>query len=84
MLRRAMSDLDPRNPDPRVPVQPTRFCPRCKSQNVELGDYLGVRCVKCRDCGYDECQQYEVYPEEHGRNWTARYKTGGPRRTMRK
>ena len=79
--------MDPRNPDPRLPPQPTRFCPRCKSQNVELGDYLGVRCVKCRECGYDECQQYEIYPDqnvsqrEKGR--FTPYRTGGGSRVRK-
>ena len=39
-------------------------CPKCKSSNVKIINYMGVKCVKCNNCGFDESKQYEVYPEE--------------------
>ena len=41
-----------------------KSCPKCNSSNVKIIDYLGVKCVKCNNCGYDESRQYDVYPEE--------------------
>ena len=57
------------------------LCPKCKSGNVEVSEYMGVKCIICNDCGYDESQQYEVYPEEKGsqkeKSRHSPYKAGG-------
>ena len=56
-------------------------CPKCKSSNVKIIDYLGVKCIVCSKCGFDESKQYDVYPgekksqKEKGR-YTV-YKAGG-------
>ncbi|HII65805.1 TPA: hypothetical protein HA372_04940 [Candidatus Woesearchaeota archaeon] len=56
-------------------------CPRCFSDDVELVDYMGVKCIVCRACGFDETQLYEVYPEERGsqreKGKFTPYKAGG-------
>ena len=41
-----------------------KICPKCESSNAKIIDYMWVRCVVCRKCGYDESKQYEVFPEE--------------------
>lgn len=46
---------------------------------------MGVKCIVCNNCGFDESKQYDVYPEgktsqkEKGR-YTP-YKAGGFKRT---
>jgi len=59
-------------------------CPRCGSDSTKLVNYMGVNCLLCLSCGYDERQAYDVYPDqkptELGRN---PYKIGGPRRAMK-
>ena len=42
-----------------------KSCPKCKSGNVKIIDYLGVKCIVCNDCEFDESKQYDVYPEEN-------------------
>ena len=59
-------------------------CPKCSSSKIKLVDYIGVKCIICSKCGYDETKQYDVYPEdktsqkEKGR-YTP-YKAGGSKR----
>ena len=43
-------------------------CPKCSSNNVKIINYLGVKCVVCNNCGFDETKQYEVFSEEKRRN----------------
>jgi DNA-directed RNA polymerase subunit M/transcription elongation factor TFIIS len=62
-------------------------CPKCKSPHVILEEYQGLDCIVCNDCGYDESQQYEVYPE-HKSSQKAKgkfnvYKSGGKNRTKK-
>ena len=65
----------------------SRNCPKCKSSNIKIVDYLSVKCIICKDCGFDESKQYDVFPEnkvsqkEKGRY--SPYKTGGFRRTRK-
>ena len=60
-------------------------CPQCKSNNVKIINYIGVKCVVCGNCGFDESKQYEVFPEEKkSQKVKGRYniyKVGGPKRT---
>ena len=44
--------------------QNKKICPKCKSNNVKIIKYMGVKCVLCSNCGFDESKQYEVFPEE--------------------
>jgi Zn ribbon nucleic-acid-binding protein len=62
-------------------------CPKCKSDNTKLIDYLGTKTLKCGDCGFDESKELDVFPEqretqrEKGR-YTP-YKSGGKARTRK-
>ncbi|HJO01379.1 MAG: hypothetical protein QF655_01970 [Candidatus Woesearchaeota archaeon] len=62
-----------------------KICLKCKSSNIKLISYMGVKCIVCNNCGFDESKQYDVYPEgktsqkEKGR-YTP-YKAGGFKRT---
>lgn len=62
-------------------------CPKCKSENIKLVDYLSIKAVKCNDCGFDETNEYEVFPEqrETQREKTkfTPYKKGGKARTRK-
>ena len=62
-------------------------CPKCNSGNIKLVDYLGVKCVICKNCGFDETSQFEVYPEQKtSQKEKARhtpYKAGGSRRSQK-
>ena len=64
-----------------------KICPKCKSSNAKIIDYMGVRCVVCRKCGYDESKQYEVFPEEKKsqkeKGIYTPYKAGGFKRTKK-
>ncbi len=39
-------------------------CPKCKSDKAKITNYMGLKCVVCNNCGFDESRQYEVFPEE--------------------
>ena len=54
-------------------------CPKCGSLEVGVENYLGVDCILCKDCGYDECKELEVYPEEKTHTDRPVYRTGGPK-----
>ncbi len=58
-------------------------CPKCKSLQVDVEGYQGVSCVICKDCGYDQCRELEVYPEtktnQKAKAQGTVYRTGGPK-----
>ena len=62
-------------------------CPKCDSANIKLVDYLGIKAVKCNDCGFDETEQYEVFPDEKvsqkEKGRYSPYKKGGKGRTKK-
>tara|TARA_Y100000310_G_scaffold151291_1_gene150868 strand:+ start:6569 stop:6784 length:216 start_codon:yes stop_codon:yes gene_type:complete len=64
--------------------KPGNVCPRCGSDKINLVAYLNIKCVVCNNCGFDERNNYEVYPEdkvsqkEKGR--FSPYKAGGGNR----
>jgi len=39
-------------------------CPRCYSDKIRLVDYMDFKCIVCDNCGFDERNYYEVYPED--------------------
>src|SRR3990167_7596434 len=39
-------------------------CPKCDSEKIKIIIYLGIKCIKCGNCGYDESAQLEVYPSQ--------------------
>lgn len=69
-------------------MKKTNKCPVCSSKNIKLVDYIGVKCILCLDCGFDERKHYEVFPEEKvsqkekGRH--SPYKKGGSERARKK
>lgn len=60
-------------------------CPHCDSEDIQIVEYMDIKCVVCNHCGFDERKEYDVYPEdksnqkEKGRYNV--YQTGGSRRT---
>lgn len=60
-------------------------CPECDSSKIKLINYMGIKCVICNECGFDESKQYEVFPEENksqkAKGSYSPYKSGGLRRT---
>ncbi|MAH33526.1 hypothetical protein CL615_03980 [archaeon] len=62
-------------------------CPKCSSGNIKTISYLGIECIICNDCGYDETKQYEVYPEKNKsqkqKGKYTPYKTGGFKRSRK-
>ncbi|MFQ5621653.1 MAG: hypothetical protein ACE5FT_07505 [Candidatus Nanoarchaeia archaeon] len=54
-------------------------CPKCGSLEVDVEGYMGTDCVICKDCGYDECAELEVYPEGKTSKDKPVYRTGGPK-----
>lgn len=61
-----------------------KSCPKCSSNNVKIADYLGVKCLICKNCGFDQTSQYEVYPEQKtsqkAKAGYTPYKAGGHKR----
>ena len=64
-----------------------KLCPKCKSSDIKVISYMDIKCVVCKNCGFDETMQYDVFPEEKvsqkEKGGYSRYKTGGPRRTKK-
>ena len=62
-------------------------CPRCGSTNLKPYSYLGVKTIKCNNCGFDESSFYDVYPEQKtsqkAKGKYMVYKKGGSQRTRK-
>lgn len=62
-------------------------CPKCKSKNIKSVDYMGVKCILCKDCGFDERDKLEEYPEDRSsqkaKGEYSKYKVGGGKRTRK-
>lgn len=62
-------------------------CPKCGSSGIKIIDYMGVKCIICKDCGFDQTKDYEVYPEQKtsqkAKAGYTPYKTGGHKRTRK-
>lgn len=63
-------------------------CPVCKSTNVSVEIIEDLEFIKCNECGFDEAEEYEVYPEEKsgqkGKSSYTPYKRGGGARSRAK
>ncbi|PIN79045.1 hypothetical protein COV16_05180 [Candidatus Woesearchaeota archaeon CG10_big_fil_rev_8_21_14_0_10_34_8] len=60
-------------------------CPKCGSNKAKKEDYLGKEIIICDECGYDESEKYEAFPEERSGRFKSQhspYKTGGSRRSQ--
>ena len=61
------------------------ICPKCKSDNIRIVDYQGIRCVVCRDCKFDERNIYDVsYTERKAPKVKVTFKAGGHLRTVKR
>ncbi len=62
-------------------------CPQCHSETIRKVQYMGIICIVCNGCGYDERSLYEVYPEEKAsqsqKGRYTPYRAGGPRRSAK-
>lgn len=62
-------------------------CSKCMSINVKLVEYMGSKFVLCNDCGYDQRDQFDVYPEDKVSQKAKKefnpYKSGGYFRIMK-
>ena len=66
----------------------TKKCPVCKSPNVEEKEGDGANYLICKDCKYNELEDWdEAYPEERnrqqGKTRHTPYKRGGSQRTRK-
>lgn len=64
-----------------------KMCPVCSSDDVKIVRYMNVECLICRDCGFDERDEYDVVPVERTHpedkmNYSP-YKHGGHGRTKK-
>jgi len=63
-------------------------CSKCGSKDIKIYNYLGIKAVKCNNCGFDERNIYEVYPEQKtsqkAKGAYSVYKKGGSLRTRKK
>ena len=62
-------------------------CPKCSSKDIKFQKYLGIKTIKCSNCGFDERRVYEVYPEQNtsqkAKGSYNIYKKGGSLRTRK-
>ena len=62
-------------------------CPKCGSKDIRIQSYMGIKILKCSNCGFDESMLYDLYPEEKksqkAKGKYTVYKTGGSQRTRR-
>jgi len=60
-------------------------CPKCSSEKAKKVDYRGIKCVVCNDCGFDERDIYDQFPDkkksQKAKGNFSPYKSGGPRRS---
>lgn len=63
-------------------------CPKCGSAKIKHYKYLGIKVLKCSNCGFDESSLYDVYHEQKAsqkaKGKYSVYKAGGSRRAMKK
>lgn len=62
-------------------------CRKCGSENIEIIDHQGAKVMLCKDCGYDERDDLDIFPEEKtsqkAKGRFSPYKAGGPSRTKK-
>ena len=65
-----------------------KICPKCKSKDVKLVEYMGVECIVCNNCDFDGRNIYDQYPEskksQKAKSGFSPYKTGGKDRTIKR
>jgi transcription initiation factor TFIIIB Brf1 subunit/transcription initiation factor TFIIB len=62
-------------------------CPECGSADIFVLAYRGTTCVVCGNCGFDERDEIDVYPEQRvsqrEKSRYTPYKKGGGRRSQK-
>lgn len=63
-------------------------CPDCGSLNTRNITYLDVDCIVCNECGFDEREELDTYPQDRT-NQKAKasyspYRSGGKGRTRQR
>ena len=60
-------------------------CPKCNSDKAIQVDYQGIKCTVCKECGFDERDIYDQFPDnkksQKAKGSFSPYKTGGKDRT---
>ena len=63
-------------------------CPKCGSKDIKFKAYLGIKTLKCNNCGFDESSVYDIVPEQKtsqkAKGKYAVYKIGGSQRARKK
>lgn len=63
-------------------------CPQCKSAKIKMIDDNGVSFIQCLQCGYDELEDDDTFPEtrtsQKAKGQYSPYKTGGSKRTQKR
>ena len=57
-----------------------KHCPKCGTGNIKIVKFIGIDCVVCGNCGFDESSQYEVFGEKKSQKAKGSYtpyKSGG-------
>ena len=64
-----------------------KTCQKCGSKKIVVEQYMGIPCIVCTSCGYDEASKYDLFPEEKtsqkAKGQFSPYKTGGAKRTTK-
>ena len=67
--------------------KPSNVCPTCYSENIKIVNHMGIDCIVCNNCSFDERNYYEVYPEQRtsqkAKGSFNPYKVGGKGRAKR-
>lgn len=62
-------------------------CPRCKSTNVKIINYLGTTALFCKQCNYDERNEFDESLQQKtsqkAKAGYAKYKASRPLKTSR-
>ncbi len=69
-------------------MQKQQLCPVCGSKNIVLKEVRGFSYVCCKDCEFDEEQDYDAaYPEgrntQRGKSTFTPYQRGGGQRSRK-
>lgn len=63
-------------------------CPKCGSEDTGKKEYMGVSCLFCRKCGYDESLELDSVPGSRGsqkaKSGFSPYKAGGHSRALKR
>lgn len=62
-------------------------CPRCNSDKVRFEKFIGIKCLVCSNCGYDERKELSTASgdrsRQKGKSSFTPYRAGGGKRTRK-